>query len=1088
MASINTAILKLKEISNDALSPIKMDKALAHRALFIALTNLFTLISVSFDPSVVNNEFLTILEDIWMAKTIALSNSILSLLQAVYEVIISKASGHGIRVILTSALNIGNNKSISAPSRECSLNIMSMVLLKRLNDCASLSTDVVMTISKLVKAPETSIRIACISCLETIVKTENGKLIDLYPEITKLAGKCASDKQSEVRCCVMKLLETIVRFSDYFTITPVDALHPIILKGLEDEAPAVQSAACSALASIYEMQIRGFVEGQEQAKIGAARGSDTTPVTAPKSPLPATTSRLSLKFTSSKRQLYEEKNDLKTMAAHLVKLVQKNLGSLRVGYLFSLGKLIENYLDIITADELESVVLLIMALLQDSSIQQLPYEDQTLLRVRLSYIFRSNILSKISETQILTIGSLLIRLTGGLESSSRSDLEMHLALDEVHHMLNVLGATAVALVDEATTCATINLRHSCFGVRVAAANILVTLASCTAFIGLDILNSALANTSMQAKQLMVLEAGDGELSIENEDSSYSSSSLKRKSSREMERLQRLHFFHGHALVISSIVKNSSRIPTGLPHENYLKVFDLGLNMLSSEFKAVNPASRPILCSIIRAGGLVVSACLSLGYDHSRERIQQVLDVCVKVLNISENTGNNPVQTSSSSSKTEELLLYEMMCIESAVVAMNALLLYSSDALLYEANCLPLVIENLENCFRSLKNKYQPNYRTHFRFRTLHITLLECFLLLPPGSYPNCSQHIYIEALRIIRDSISTGLECNLPSKNIFISTSSSNKTSFAFPMIAKDSVYNEQFVALKMESHLSVLQKKENEAFLSLFGKNSTPLMILSDNFLDDNSILFVNGNHSNEKSPINILLNKLIMSSNSHQSTLVDVRSLDSAIHLLGVTFSHQLSEYQEKAVQLFTMALQQVSPQLTSSTRISSLTGKNMFFSDEERKRKERLHFITLKAIVSALFLIVEHFPVHSGLFVESEFSWRQSIVDLLYECLGNKEFLVRYVAGMTLAKFAMKWKGSDKSPFIVSTLSNRIRSSIVLGLEKKINNDISIMNEFTGYVIALSYMWVHARELPEIRSLVLTVSVSSLFIKFYVDDRGL
>jgi hypothetical protein len=55
-------------------------------------------------------------------------------------------------------------------------------------------------------------------------------------------------------------------------------------------------------------------------------------------------------------------------------------------------------------------------------------------------------------------------------------------------------------------------------------------------------------------------------------------------------------------------------------------------------------------------------------------------------------------------------------------------------------------------------KYQPKFRSHFRFRTLHVILMECFSLLPEDSFPNSCQQLFVEALRVFRDAISSCFE------------------------------------------------------------------------------------------------------------------------------------------------------------------------------------------------------------------------------------------------------------------------------------------------------------------------------------------
>ena len=85
----------------------------------------------------------------------------------------------------------------------------------------------------------------------------------------------------------------------------------------------------------------------------------------------------------------------------------------------------------------------------------------------------------------------------------------------------------------------------------------------------------------------------------------------------------------------------------------------------------------------------------------------------------------------------------MMYLEAGLVCLSSLLYNCPECLLYEENCLAIVTDGLEFAFRVAKARYQPTLKHHFRFRTLHASLLECFSWLPPGSFPNASQVVYV---------------------------------------------------------------------------------------------------------------------------------------------------------------------------------------------------------------------------------------------------------------------------------------------------------------------------------------------------------
>ena len=106
-----------------------------------------------------------------------------------------------------------------------------------------------------------------------------------------------------------------------------------------------------------------------------------------------------------------------------------------------------------------------------------------------------------------------------------------------------------------------------------------------------------------------------------------------------------------------------------------------------------------------------------------------------------------------------------MCVEASSVCLGTLLYTNPDLFIRDMEVLPVVITGLETALRAVKSKYQ-KLKNHFRYRTLHIILLECFSWLPPGSCCNSMQALFVEGLKVVRDFISVGIECNCLLKSV----------------------------------------------------------------------------------------------------------------------------------------------------------------------------------------------------------------------------------------------------------------------------------------------------------------------------------
>lgn len=1038
---------------------------LLNRNLFIAISDLYHSLDCKYDPLVVRDDSLAILEDVCIGKKVILTKSYQALVIGIYGILIKQAPGYAIRNILLSMINVLNHKLSTPFGKECVLEIISHIMINRINDCASQVSEVFLNLNKLVRANEAIVRISSMRCLLAIVRAEGGKMSDLYVDIAKILPKTIVDRVPEVRRYSAVLAENLCLYSDGFSIINADTIQPHLVKALEDENASVQEAVIKAYATIFEVQINSYLEKQEQSKIGAARGgSDTSTPAKSKQPAP---SRLSFasKLPSLKKVVVEEHADYKTIIEKIGKTIQISCGATKVSHIFVMGHVISNCLDKISLEEFEWTIQHYFSMLHDEAVQSLTFEEQNFLRVRFSYVFRSFVVAKVNESKQLTIAAELAKFSGGMDASSRNDIEMQLALCEMNHVLTVLGIASCAVADEANMAASTNLRHSSFGVRSAAANILLTISLTSPNAAVEFIHTATQTARKQMKELLSLSgaADDSPINDEAFDDSGETTPTnpaRKKTGKELERMQKMFFFHGQTLVLSLIIKNVKSLPCGLPTSVILEVLELGLDMMNHDIKQTPQPLRHVVCSIIRAGGLIISSCLGMGYEHAQLRMTEILMVCQRLVRLGEISPNN-------TSVRVDDLLFEMMCIEAGLLCLTALLLYSSEALLVENGCLVSVIDNLEFCFKAMKSKYQPNFRNHFRCRTLHITLLETYTLLPPGTYPSSSQQIYMEALRVLRDSISAGLECSPSVMNDLEYSSYSDDLQEMlshFPLLSHDYVESECSLVLKLETYLQPLQKKESEAFLSVFGKDHHSVALLTKcvgfgscyGYVDERSAkIAIHGDRI------------------SSQSCQIESRTLDAALKLLGVTFSHQSPEYQDKAVQLFSQAISQLNQSNQSSSSRMSLSttakGMGLFSNDEERRKREKRNCITLRSVICAFKSIVQNFPVHIGGDIntdEIDYAWRQSIIDHVFDLLTNNDVSIRRAAASTMALFSKKWRGTN----IIASVCSRMRSAIVSTLEKKV--DANVINDYVGFISTLGYLWIHCTESAETRSLISTV----------------
>lgn len=1063
VSTFESSILHLKDIISGINNSKSQDLATT-RSLYVSLSKILDTAKDAQPAELVANTNLNALEEVFSGRYVSLSKGVQTLVISIYSLILATTPGYAVRNVVNNLLLLCANKNITSGARECAAGVIGSVMLKRALDCGSMINDIITNMSKLVKGSDHGLRIVSLQSLTMVVLGAGPKIGDCHPELIKLATKVITDRSADIRHAACQVVTEVAKASSGCTSVPMDLLLAAVVKGLEDEVVAVQEASANVVAIIYNEQIEAYLEEQEQAKIGQARGgaseSDSDP--SPRSSARATQSKGSLarlkEMASSSRTKVIEDYDFKSVVKHIISLIVKANVALRAGYTMALSNLIRIRIQVLDNSELEWLLKIVIEVMHDTSICALTYEELVYFRSRLAHLLRTAVTSNLSENAQVSFALLLTQFATSPESHTEHELQ--LVLGELGNVVTALGEAAISIVDEVKTAANIQLKNASFGVRAAAAYVLAGLTSVIPAVAAGCLRDSLTQAKEQVRLLTTYDGTDlsfdKDVDMANSDASVASN--RKKSPKDTERLQRMFCFHGHTLVISIFLKNERWMPTGLPKDLSLDVFDFGLELLKQDVMSAPPGIRHVICSVIRAGSLIVSSCLNMGYKIARLKIPVLLRHCKELLQVSSSATSTSVLAatiptvgsssptpaavppstsaangSSSASVPSSELLYELMSVEAALVCISTLLWFCPEALIYDENCLLFIVEGLENAFRAVKSRYQSKFRSHFRFRALHVLLLECFAWLPPGSFPATCQQLFVEALRVFRDSISAGYESTCLSEfvrpefailNVIGLQRPSGTTGYEMPL-------NEAAMMLKLEQHAAALQKKESEAFLASFSKDvkwgdfhQGPLQT----------------NAWAEPAP---------------PCAHIDSRTVNAAIALLASTFGHQSNEYQDKAMQLFSQVVAQF---------LKASSSMGLFSSEEERRKKDRRGFVTVKNVISALSAIVRSFPFHSGMSLDLDLVWVQSVADRMFEMLTYPNVDIRSAASNSLGIFCSKIYGSS----LMENMASKIASTIRGALEKKADS----MSDCLGYLVALSCLWEHSKDMPDIQSSISSV----------------
>lgn len=300
---------------------------------------------------------------------------------------------------------------------------------------------------------------------------------------------------------------------------------------------------------------------------------------------------------------------------------------------------------------------------------------------------------------------------------------------------------------------------------------------------------------------------------------------------------------------------------------------------------------------------------------------------------------------------------------------------------------------------------------------------------------------------MFRDGVAAGYETTLladylPAQfgvlRVGAGQASASNASSAFQAYAHEAPVSEHFLMMKLEIHAVALQKKENEAFLSIFSKDHQASSVLADVIATADQ--------------------ELVGAALAAPSAQVDSRTIDAAVLLIGATFAHQSMDYQGKAMQLCADAVVQFAKAGTKSMGLFSTT------SEEDKRRKDRMNYTTLRTVLVTLSAIIKTYPTYDV--QDDEVPWQKVAVTVLYDMLAHSSYTLRCVSASALAALSSKLRGGR----VVDGVSSKIRTLMMSSLEKKVADANAPDN--SGYLVALSTLWGSAAGLEDVQSLILTV----------------
>lgn len=936
------------------------------------------------------------------------------ILERLYKRLFVACSGTAVRNSLNTVSNVLNDKISSIFCKEVALIIINTVFKIRPNECISAASSSMQILVRFTKVSESEHRKLALKGITSIVEGTGTFNVD---ELIRLISKLSYDKEVKVRFCCPSVLVAMIRKSSSIDY---ELFSSVLIKRLDESDTKVLKVVCNSLALLLLAKIKEFNLQKELQKIDKARGTaNIEPDNKNK------LSRLSFGKFIQKRIL-EDFSVLSVVDYLLQNLVKATVLGVKSAYLLVLGEIISAIGTEITQDEYYSLIINLFSILHEILPENTRFEDATVVCSKFSSVIRMIVSGPMTEAKLIDFAASLCKYLTGMES--KTEYELQIILSELNSILHQLQETCAVIADDVQGAASLQLRHGSFGVRDAAAKLLVTLSCQVPFVAKDVMHSALANTRVQDKQLFNLLEEENDSSNNTNANSTDTNSLKKKANKDAEKMQRMYFFHGNTLSIAMLMKAHLSIPFGVAKANVIEIINLGLELLDRNmFDASGVGDSATCCSIVRAGSIIISSCISFGYLTVKLSIATILEACQRILRPA-----NQIKSNNNSEDKEDKVIHEIMHVEACLVIFSSILTYCPEALVLEPDVLPIIVDGLENTFRAVKGKFQPICKENFRFCTVHVALLDCFCQLPRGSNAGSAQQVYVEALRVLRDAISSGSTCTQAIEEKSLAGTLQSSLLISWWRVAKIYEYSGPFtpseILLDIESHSKLLQKKECEAFL----------------------VSFRRFNNNKYTSQISFL-----------ESAELNSNTVNSTISLIASTFIDQNAEYQVKTIQLCAQAIAQF---------VKTNAKASMFTTEEDKKKRNKKSASTSLNVITILHAIATKIPLSTDVNV---LLWLANAVEILFDAISRGSIYVNYLASITLTRL-----GELKNSQIFDDIGGRIRSIIMQSLIKKGDTMLSI----APYSLILSLFWGSSSCNSDTKSMLLTVSfISNLLLEY-------
>ena len=178
------AVARVKEILDGITSPRPHDIVLT-KTMFLALGNVLEECKECPIAVLIANVNLSVLEEACSGKVV-LSCALQTQITSIYSSIILKAPGYTVRNIAVNYLALCSAKSASVSCKVCALSVCALILGSRSFDCGSMISETIVSMAKIVKGSDVSLRLGALRVLIAVVNDAGTRIGDCHPDILKV--------------------------------------------------------------------------------------------------------------------------------------------------------------------------------------------------------------------------------------------------------------------------------------------------------------------------------------------------------------------------------------------------------------------------------------------------------------------------------------------------------------------------------------------------------------------------------------------------------------------------------------------------------------------------------------------------------------------------------------------------------------------------------------------------------------------------------------------------------------------------------------------------------------------------------------